>query len=131
MKMTEQKERYWKRYELATSLIAERVLKTAESKRFKDNDELEKFVRTRCNSGFISLDFMKDSFVTVFVILDNYNIVGVETSVVYEVYKNLCNEMNYEVISKVDFSRFICKYFGYAVVDKKVNGRKCRMFVYI
>jgi hypothetical protein len=128
--MSEVKDRYWKRYELAVALITVRVLKDAEKRQFKDDAELQKFIDSKCKLGYMSLDFLKNSFDAVFAILDNYNIVGAETSLVYDKYKQLCIEMNYEVISRIDFSRFVCKYFGYSVVDKKVNGNKSRIFVY-
>lgn len=51
------------------------------------------------------------------------------TNVVYKRYSVYCSENNYHPVSKIAFSKEVKKYFGFEIIDKKVDGKKRRIFV--
>lgn len=53
---------------------------------------------------------------------------GMVNFVVYDHYVKYCEEHNYHPISKIEFSKQICKFGGYQLIDKKIMGVKRRVF---
>ena len=51
------------------------------------------------------------------------------TKDVYKRYQVHCSENNYHPISNIEFSKQIKKQFGFDIVDKRINGKKCRVFM--
>lgn len=51
------------------------------------------------------------------------------TKNVYKRYQVHCSENNYHPISNIEFSKQIKKQFGFDIVDKRINGKKCRVFM--
>ena len=60
---------------------------------------------------------------------DDFNIENEVTDVVYERYKDFCYSENLQALSKVWFSRQVTRTLGLIIKDKKVNGKKYRVFV--
>ena len=56
------------------------------------------------------------------------HIIGHTNQEVYEMYSFLAKELNIPALSMIDLSRTLCKYYDFSVVDKKVNGKKIRIF---
>lgn len=48
---------------------------------------------------------------------------------IYRSYKIYCDNNNLQALSNIEFSRQMNKRFDLEIVDKKVNGKKCRIFV--
>jgi hypothetical protein len=53
------------------------------------------------------------------------------TNWVYAIYRKLCDAMKEPGMSNIEFSRFMVKWFNCIVIDKKINGKKHRVFVKI
>lgn len=51
------------------------------------------------------------------------------TSVVYRRYNEWCLSNSLQPLSNGEFSKQVKKHFGFQIVDKRVNGKKCRIFV--
>jgi len=51
------------------------------------------------------------------------------TNQVYKKYQVYCAENNYHPISNIEFSKQVKKFFNFEIMDRKVNGKKCRVFV--
>ena len=51
------------------------------------------------------------------------------TNYVYKRYSVYCSENNYHPVSKIAFSKEVKKYFGFEIIDKKVDGKKRRIFI--
>lgn len=60
---------------------------------------------------------------------EEYKIEDEVTNVVYDKYKDFCYSENLQPISKVWFSRQVTRVLGLVIKDKKVNGKKYRVFV--
>jgi putative DNA primase/helicase len=60
---------------------------------------------------------------------EGFNIEDEVTNVVYDKYKEFCYDENLQAISKVWFSRQVTRVLGLVIKDKKVNGKKYRVFV--
>jgi Cdc6-like AAA superfamily ATPase len=88
-------------------------------------EELEKEYGRSFYKEFNSLA----SDVIILTMLENYDFHRLNTWKVYEVYKILCTNNAVSLMSKVEFSRYIVKRFGYIVIDKKFNGNKHRLFI--
>lgn len=56
------------------------------------------------------------------------HIIGHTNQEVYEMYSYCAKELNIPALSMIDLSRTLCKYYDFSVVDKKVNGKKVRIF---
>jgi putative DNA primase/helicase len=50
------------------------------------------------------------------------------TNSVYTMYQEFCIRNKVQPISKITFSKQVNSYFGFKVVDKKINSKKCRVF---
>lgn len=50
------------------------------------------------------------------------------TSIVYKRYHEHCLENNLQPLSKIEFSRQVTKRFNFEIVDKKIDGKKYRVF---
>lgn len=68
------------------------------------------------------------SAVVIQSMIKRNHIIGHTNQEVYEMYSFLATELNLPLLSMIDLSRTLCKYYGFDVVDKKVNGKKVRMF---
>lgn len=51
------------------------------------------------------------------------------TNQVYKRYTVYCSESNYHPISNIEFSKQVKKHFNLEIVNKKINGKKHRVFV--
>lgn len=70
----------------------------------------------------------RKSIYNIAFMLNNVDFHGYSTRLCYETYYDFCIDNNASILSDVDFSRTICKWFGYEVVDKKRKGKKYRVF---
>lgn len=59
---------------------------------------------------------------------EEYDIESESTSAVYDRYKEFCLAESLQALSKIEFSRQVVKTFDYKVIDKKINGKKYRLF---
>ncbi|NBJ16643.1 MAG: hypothetical protein FNP40_13995 [Dehalobacter sp. 4CP] len=75
------------------------------------------------------LSAKKKSIYIIVSMLDSLDFHGHSTKVIYEAYYHLCQQNNVQnVFPKEEFSKFICKWFTYEVVDLKRKGKKHRVF---
>ena len=51
------------------------------------------------------------------------------TNVVYRQYNEWCLSNSLQPLSNGEFSKQVKKHFGFKIVDRRVNGKKCRLFV--
>ena len=51
------------------------------------------------------------------------------TNVVYRKYNEWCLSNSLQPLSNGEFSKQVKKHFGFKIVDRRVNGKKCRIFV--
>lgn len=51
------------------------------------------------------------------------------TDIVYKRYSVYCSENNYYAVSKIAFSKQVKKYYNFIITDKKIDGKKRRVFV--
>lgn len=51
------------------------------------------------------------------------------TNVVYRHYNEWCLSNSLQPLSNGEFSKQVKKHFGFKIADRKVNGKKCRIFV--
>ena len=59
---------------------------------------------------------------------EEFEVENEPTSTVYEKYKEFCIVESLQPLSKVEFSRQMTKTFNYEIVDKKIQGKKYRLF---
>lgn len=59
---------------------------------------------------------------------EEFNMQTEPTSLVYDRYKEFCLSESLQCLSKIEFSRQMVKTFGYQIVDKKIKGKKYRLF---
>lgn len=51
------------------------------------------------------------------------------TNVIYRQYNEWCLSNSLQPLSNGEFSKQVKKHFGFKIVDRRVNGKKCRIFV--
>ena len=51
------------------------------------------------------------------------------TSEIYDEYFEYCIKIGLLPINKGEFSKQVKKYFNFVIIDKKIQGKKCRIFV--
>lgn len=59
---------------------------------------------------------------------DDVEVENIPTNVVYDQYKNYCDRNNLVALCNGEFSKQIKRTFGLSVIDKKVQGKKYRIF---
>jgi hypothetical protein len=77
--------------------------------------------------NLIALNF--DSIRIISTMLMHMEFNRLPTCNVYEIYKILCTNNGISYMANVEFSRFIVKWFGYTIIDKKFHGVKYRIFI--
>lgn len=60
---------------------------------------------------------------------DSGQIAGRATCDVFKEYEDFCCRNRMEVLQHGEFSKQVKKYFGFVIKDKKINGKKYRIFV--
>lgn len=58
--------------------------------------------------------------------------IGIENEVtadVYRKYQEFCITNSFQPMSNIEFSKQVKKHFGFEIIDKKINGKKCRIFI--
>lgn len=85
----------------------------------KVQDELDEFEET--NNPI--LGFFKDCE------NEDFNIEGEPTNQVYKRYQEYCIANTLTALSNGEFSKQVKKHFNFAIVDKKIQGKKYRIFV--
>ena len=67
----------------------------------------------------------------ILIFFDEIGVDEIENEVTREVYKQyqeFCLSNNFQPMSNIEFSKQVKKHFDFIVVDRKVNGKKCRVF---
>lgn len=70
---------------------------------------------------FTLLEFLKD--------ISENEINNKSTSEIYDEYFEYCIKIGLLPINKGEFSKQVKKYFNFVIIDKKIQGKKCRIFV--
>lgn len=52
-----------------------------------------------------------------------------QTNEVYKLYNEFCLSNNFTAMSNIEFSKQVKKNFGFEIVQRRINGKKCRLFV--
>ena len=60
---------------------------------------------------------------------DEFKVEDEVTSVVYRRYNEWCLSNSLQPLSNGEFSKQVKRQFGFKIADKKINGKKCRIFV--
>lgn len=60
--------------------------------------------------------------------IDKNYIIGHTNQEVYEMYSYCVKELNIPALSMIDLSRTLCKYYNFNLVNKRINGKKIRIF---
>ena len=62
-------------------------------------------------------------------IIQGVDIENQPTNKIYDIYQRLCVQLEIQPMSAIYFSKFVSKWFGYSIKDKKISGKKHRIFV--
>ena len=62
--------------------------------------------------------------------VEDYEIINQETKEVFARYDTFCHENGFTKVAMQTFSKEITRLMDCKIVDKKIKGRKCRIFVY-
>jgi hypothetical protein len=79
--------------------------------------------------GIVALNF--DSVKVISTMMKYIDFNNKSTNKVFEMYKTACTNIGIPYMANVEFSRFIVKWFGFVIADKKIGGVKYRIFVKI
>jgi len=60
---------------------------------------------------------------------EQINIENESTNQVYMKYKEFCIRNSLQELSSGEFSKQVKKYFNFVIIDKKIQGKKCRIFI--
>ena len=60
---------------------------------------------------------------------EEINIENEPTNQVYMKYKEFCIRNSLQELSSGEFSKQVKKYFNFVIIDKKIQGKKCRIFI--
>lgn len=71
----------------------------------------------------------KKSIFIIVSMLNGLDFHGYSTRAIYEAYYGICKLNDVQnIFPDVEFSRFVCKWFDYEIVDKKRGSKKYRVF---
>lgn len=94
-----------------------------ETQKFTESEQVQKELEEYEEANNPTLGFYKEVGIDA--------IENEPTGKVYRRYQEYCLANNYHAISNIEFSKQTKKQFNFDIVDKKVNGSKCRVFVAI
>lgn len=126
--------RYWAAYEKAVDMKIQKVIDQIDPKMktMKNSVKFRELVKQGCEGKFHYIDEHRDSFKVVAIMIEKLDFDGFPTHEVYALYCRYCEYFNFKVIKKEYFTKFVCDYFGYGVIDKRLNrlnGKKQRLFI--
>lgn len=122
-------------------LTTDDYLKAAQIVAHCRNERLPYVIGFLNNAGFDVVEIQKQTVIT-----RNYNIIndsalgflqccddvqieGTPTNVAYAKYQDYCTEHNLGLLNKGEFSKQVKRCLGLSIVDKKIQGKKYRIFV--
>jgi putative DNA primase/helicase len=94
-----------------------RVLK---NQKFTKSDRVEKELREYEESNNPILGFFKE--------ITMEEVENEPTRDIYKRYQVYCLENNLQALSNIEFSKQVKAKFGFDIVDRKINGKKYRVF---
>ena len=74
-------------------------------------------------------NFINDSALGFLQCCEDIQIEGTPTNVVYAKYQDYCTEHNLGLLNKGEFSKQIKRQLGLTIMDKKIQGKKYRLFI--
>lgn len=86
-------------------------------------------VSTRVQKELEEYEVNNNPILMFFKEIGESNIENEITSDVYKKYQEFCITNSFQPMSNIEFSKQVKKHFDFDIVDKKINGKKCRMFV--
>jgi len=92
-----------------------------ENREFTNSKQVKKELEDFEENNNPVLAFFKES--------DTSDIENEATNIVYKQYSTFCSETNINPLSKGEFSKQVKKYYKFTIVDKKLKGKKKRVFV--
>jgi len=98
------------------------------------NDLLVKMFLASTNKDGVTNQMVKrnipkfQSAIIIQSMIKGNHIIGHTNQEVYEMYSYCAKEMDIPLLSMIDLSRTLCKYYGFSVVNKRINGKKVRVF---
>lgn len=86
--------------------------------------------RYNVKSGKIPIDVIEQMKLYLIIeMMDQDDVIAEYPScLVYRIYTSYCKKYGYTVTSAINFSRFLCRWFDYAVLSKRCND-KCRRII--
>lgn len=132
--MNKATERYWEAYEKAIDMKIQKVIDQIDPKMKtkKNSIKFRELVNKGLEGKFHYIDEHRDSFEVVAFMIEKLDFHEFPTKEVYDLYCYYCENLNFKIIKKEYFSKFVCDYFGYIVVDKRIgrlDSKKCRVFI--
>lgn len=61
--------------------------------------------------------------------VEEFQIENEPTNVVYKRYQEYCLANSLQAMSNIEFSKQVNRILGLKIIDKKINGKKCRIFI--
>lgn len=94
-----------------------------ETRKYTTNESMEEELREYEETNNPIIGFFKE------VEADEIKVEDEVTSVVYRSYTEWCLSNSLQPLSAGEFSKQVKKQFGYKIADRRINGKKCRIFV--
>lgn len=92
-----------------------------ENRKFTESEKVQKELEEYEETNNPVLGFFKET--------DKDDIENEPTSDIYRRYTTYCSENSLQALSNGEFSKQVKKYYKLTIVDKRVNGKKCRVFI--
>lgn len=86
------------------------------------NGEIKRIYTINCSRDYFTL-------LNFFNEINEDEIDNMMTNQVYDEYKDYCIRIGLLPINKGEFSKQVKKYFDFVIIDKKIQGKKCRIFI--
>jgi putative DNA primase/helicase len=94
-----------------------------ETRQYTTSEAMEEELREYEESNNPIIGFFRE------VESDEFKVEDEVTSVVYRRYNEWCLSNSLQPLSNGEFSKQVKRQFGFKIADKKINGKKCRIFV--
>jgi putative DNA primase/helicase len=92
--------------------------------------EVGKYKKSAVPRELALLDLHMEEIMIIHNLSHEGFIEGKPTNEVHKEFLRICNEKGINnPMEQIAFSQFIIKYFGYSIKDKKIKGKKYRIFV--
>lgn len=92
-------------------------------------DESDKYGYFAIKTNLENINYRMEDIQVIEELHQKNLIIGQPTNYAYSQYEKMCKKCGFNAMNQIAFSKFVIRYFEVKIINKKVCGKKYRLFV--